>query len=261
MVLTEGWDSPRCACIILLRSSSHKSTMIQMVGRGLRKIDQNLYPGVIKKDCLVLDFGISLLTHGDLEADVKLKDDKEPSEDSEKQTKKCPECGAELPIQCRECPLCGYEFKVELLDGVYNELAELSMIEIDLLNKSPFKWVSLFPSDKIMIATGFNAWVSVCSPDSKNWFAIGGGPKKTPQVLTIANRLGAVASADDFMRANESSRSAKKAARWMKDPATVKQSGILSKMGYQSTLMSKVEAAANLTFQFNRSKIENLMGV
>ena len=260
MILTEGWDSPICSCIVLLRPSSHKSTMIQMIGRGLRKIDPVKNPGVIKKNCVILDFGISLLTHGDLEADVNLKDDGAVSGD-EKQTKNCPDCGAELPIQCRECPLCGYEFKVELLDGVYNELAELSLIEIELLNKSPFKWVSLFPSDKIMIATGFDAWVSVCSPDNENWYAIGGGQGKQTQVLAIANRLGAVASADDFMRVNETSRSAKKASRWMKDQATIKQTGILAKMGYPPAMMSKVEAAANLTFQFNRSKIERLMGV
>jgi len=260
MVLTEGWDSPRCSCIVLLRPSSHKSTMIQMIGRGLRKIDQDRHPGVIKLDCLVLDFGISLLTHGDIEVDVNLKEDGAISEDGAT-TKKCPECGAELPIQTRECPLCGYEFKVELVDGVYNELAELSLIEIDILNKSPFKWISLFPSEKILIATGFDAWASVCSPDSENWFAICGGKGKDTKVLTISNKIGAVASADDFMRANETNRSAKKAARWMKDPATVKQAGILAKLGYGNMNMSKVEAAANLTFQFNRQKIERLMGV
>lgn len=66
--------------VVLLRISSHKSTMIQMVGRGLRKLDPRRYPGRVKQDCLVLDFGISLLTHGD--ADVRLRykdDDKDPA--------------------------------------------------------------------------------------------------------------------------------------------------------------------------------------
>jgi superfamily II DNA or RNA helicase len=34
-VLTEGWDHPPTSCVVLLRPSSYKSTMIQMVGRGL----------------------------------------------------------------------------------------------------------------------------------------------------------------------------------------------------------------------------------
>src|SRR3546814_9221894 len=38
MVLTEGWDHQPTSCVILLRPSSYKSTMIQMIGRGLRKI-------------------------------------------------------------------------------------------------------------------------------------------------------------------------------------------------------------------------------
>ena len=38
-VLTEGWDHPPTSCVVLLRPSSYKSTMIQMVGRGLRIID------------------------------------------------------------------------------------------------------------------------------------------------------------------------------------------------------------------------------
>jgi superfamily II DNA or RNA helicase len=32
----EGWDHPPTSCVVLLRPSSYKSTMIQMVGRGLR---------------------------------------------------------------------------------------------------------------------------------------------------------------------------------------------------------------------------------
>jgi len=35
-VLTEGWDHQPTSCIVLLRPSSYKSTMIQMIGRGLR---------------------------------------------------------------------------------------------------------------------------------------------------------------------------------------------------------------------------------
>jgi len=38
-VLTEGWDFPPTNCVVLLRPSSYKSTMVQMIGRGLRTID------------------------------------------------------------------------------------------------------------------------------------------------------------------------------------------------------------------------------
>ncbi|MFC4625429.1 DEAD/DEAH box helicase, partial [Daeguia caeni] len=71
-VLTEGWDHPPTACVVLLRPSSYKSTMIQMVGRGLRTVDPNEHPGVVKTDCVVLDFGTASLMHGSLEQEVDL---------------------------------------------------------------------------------------------------------------------------------------------------------------------------------------------
>src|SRR3546814_7034524 len=50
MVLTEGWDHQPTSCVILLRPSSYKSTMIQMIGRGLRTVDPERYPGVHKDE-------------------------------------------------------------------------------------------------------------------------------------------------------------------------------------------------------------------
>jgi DNA repair protein RadD len=71
-VLTEGWDDQPTSCVVLLRPSSYKSTMIQMIGRGLRTVNPEEHPGVIKSDCIVLDFGTSTLLHGSLEQDVDL---------------------------------------------------------------------------------------------------------------------------------------------------------------------------------------------
>jgi DNA repair protein RadD len=259
MILTEGWDSQRCSCVVLLRESSHKSVVIQMVGRGLRKVDPTIYPGVIKRDCIVLDFGISLLIHGNLEADIRLKDDGAVGEEKEAQKKNCPDCKAELPVQARTCPLCGYEFKVELIEGYYDEIAELKMIELELINQSPFRWVSLWDSEKILIANGFEAWACVASPDGENYFAIGGKGKDI-HGLGVFGKNGAIGSADDFMRQNETSRNAKKAAGWQKDPATQKQLQVLSKFG-MCRLMTKAEAGAYLTFFFNRKAIERMMGI
>ena len=47
--LTEGTDIPLIDCVILGRSTQSESTIIQMVGRGLRKAEG-------KDDCLVLDY-------------------------------------------------------------------------------------------------------------------------------------------------------------------------------------------------------------
>lgn len=69
--------------------------------RGLRTADPAEYPGVVKEDCLVLDFGRSLLTHNDLESKVQMED----------RQKLCPECGAEIPLGVMECPICGCIFR------------------------------------------------------------------------------------------------------------------------------------------------------
>lgn len=49
-VLTEGWDCPRCDCVVLLRPTQSASLYVQMAGRGLRTFDG-------KDDCLIMDFG------------------------------------------------------------------------------------------------------------------------------------------------------------------------------------------------------------
>ena len=49
MTLTEGFDSTSVDCVILGRQSRSESTLIQMIGRGLRS-----HPG--KTDCLIIDF-------------------------------------------------------------------------------------------------------------------------------------------------------------------------------------------------------------
>ncbi|MEA1053326.1 DEAD/DEAH box helicase, partial [Lamprobacter modestohalophilus] len=71
-VLTEGYDYTPTSCVVLLRPSSYHSTLIQMVGRGLRTVDPEEFPGVVKTDCVVLDFGTATLMHGSLEQRVDL---------------------------------------------------------------------------------------------------------------------------------------------------------------------------------------------
>ena len=55
-MLIEGWDHPPTSCVVILRPLSFFATMAQMIGRGMR-------PAPGKKDCVVLDFGISTLVH------------------------------------------------------------------------------------------------------------------------------------------------------------------------------------------------------
>lgn len=262
-VLTEGFDEPTVSCIILLRPSSHKSVMIQMIGRGLRPPPV----GFRKRDCVVLDFGISLINHGDIDAEVDLdgKGELSESESQEQEPKTCPDCEGEMPKQARTCPFCGYDFAEA--NRVY--LTRIEMSEFDLINDSPFRWVDLFENGRCMIACGFDSFSIVASPDGENWYAIGKSPASNALMpLGEFAKNQAICRADDFLRENNKADTVKKSANWLNHPATMRQGQLLYGMGYYVETgpigvsnFTKYTAAAHLNFRWNQRKIEEILGV
>lgn len=264
MVLTEGWDCQRVGCVILLRPSSHKSTMIQMIGRGLRPVDQERYPGLIKTDCIVLDFGISTLQHGSLEQDAVLLHDKPKGEGIKKQ---CPSCDATLPASTRECPFCSHEFagmdageKAER-DG----LSGFGMVEVDLLNASPFRYCDLWDDGSSLMASAFETWGLVIFYQGV-WHALGGSNEDGVRHLFAGEKLMALAQADDFLRLHGDKQSAAKGKTWLNLPATPNQLKFLGLDPMASIGLDRYTAACQLTWKFSqtaiRKKLEgNGMGV
>ena len=258
-VLTEGWDHPPTSCVVLLRPSSYKSTMIQMVGRGLRIVDPEEHPGIVKTDCVVLDFGTSSLIHGTLEQDVDL-DGK--TEAGEAPTKSCPGCGAEIPLAATECPLCGEVFPREDDEtGEGGGVAPLSgfiMTEIDLLKRSSFAWVDLFGTDDAMMATGFTAWGGIFWLDGV-WYAVGGGKNERPHLLGVGERTVCLAQADDWLNEVETDESAFKTRGWLNQAATEKQLQYLPPAYRQDYGLTRYHASALMTFTFNKRAIRTLV--
>ncbi|GGE39384.1 hypothetical protein GCM10011360_28830 [Primorskyibacter flagellatus] len=252
-VLTEGWDHPPTSCVVLLRPSSYKSTMIQMVGRGLRTVDPAEHPGIVKTDCIVLDFGISSLTHGTLEQDVDL-DGRDPAP-GEAPTKTCPECEAEIPLASRQCPICGYEFPG---GSVTAPLESVVMSEIDLLRRSSFVWEDLFGDDAALMASGFSAWGGVFFLEGR-WHAVGGAKGQPTCLLGVGDRTVCLAQADDWLNEHESDESAFKSKRWLTQTPTEKQLQYLSPAQRQDYGLSRYRASVLITFQFNRRDIRRLV--
>ena len=257
-VLTEGWDHPPTSCVILLRPSSYKSTMIQMVGRGLRVVLADEYPGLIKDDCIVLDFGTSSLMHGSLEQDVDL--DGRQGE-GEAVTKVCPDCQAEVPAASAACPLCGHLFEADE-DGegadLIDPLSGFIMAEIDLLKRSSFYWCDLFGDDAALIANGFHAWAGIFFHDGR-WHAVGGKRGLETRILAIGERMVGLAAADDWLNDHESDETAHKSRKWLAEPATAKQLAYLPP-AYQSDYgLTRYHASALMTFQFNKQAIKRLV--
>ena len=252
-VLTEGYDYTPTSCVVLLRPSSYKSTFIQMVGRGLRTVDPEEFPGVIKSDCLVLDFGTASLMHGSLEQEVNLDGH---LHDGPAPTKDCPDCGAVVPLACMECPLCGYVWERQPQDlGV---LADFVMSEIDLLKRSNFRWCDLFGSDDALMATGFNAWGGIFFLNGR-WHAVVGGQGMQTHLLAVGERTVCMAKADDWLNDHESADSAHKTRRWLNEPPTPKQLQYLPQALRADFGMTRYQASALLSFQFNKTSIQRLV--
>jgi DNA repair protein RadD len=251
-ILTEGWDYPPISCVVILRCSSYKSTMIQMIGRGLRPIDASLYPNIEKEDCIVLDFGISTILHGSLEQDLNLK-----SEDNRKEDNACPDCSKKIPASAEVCPLCNVDIEeAEEKQKVAREkriLERFVMAEINLLEKSHFTWTDLRLPNKARMAAGFNVWCCVLEYAGK-WIAIGGSKSRTEPlvdttILHKGNKLQALAAGNDFMNMHETNDTATKFARWRHEKPTDKQRKWLPSQFKRVRKITKGDAGAILTYQ------------
>ena len=252
-VLTEGWDHQPTSCVVLLRPSSFKSTMIQMVGRGLRTVDPAEFPGVVKRDCIILDFGTSSQIHGCLEQDVNL--DIEAGA-GEAPTKTCSSCEAEVPIAVMECPICGHAF--EPRGRMTDPLSNFIMTEIDLLKRSSFQWCDLFGDDAALMANGFNAWSGAFFLNG-DWHAVGGGKGLPTKLLAVGERLVTLAGADDWLNQHETDESAHKSRRWLREGPTDRQLAFLPPAQRADLSLTRYQASALLSFQFNKSAIRRLI--
>lgn len=253
-VLTEGYDYTPTSCVVLLRPSSYKSTFIQMVGRGLRTVDPQEFPGVVKTDCIVLDFGTASLMHGALEQEVNL-DGHDNLGDAP--TKECPECGATVPMAVMECPLCGHVWEKQD-NPSRGVLDHFVMSEIDLLSRSNFRWCDLFGSDDALMATGFNAWGGIFFLNGR-WHAVGGAKGHTTQLLAVGERTVCMAKADDWLNEHESEDSAHKTRRWLNESPTPKQLQYLPPELRADFGLTRYQASALLSFRFNRNAIVRLV--
>ena len=280
MVLTEGWDCQPVSCVVLLKPSSFKSTMIQMIGRGLRKLDPELHPGIVKSDCVVIDFGTSVLTYGSIEADGALRDD---------EVKDCPECNAHLPGSCPECPLCGYTFPkdptppaVKTCQGCGHEnaiqrrtcagcgimlvepvekdaLSEFILTEVELFARSPYEWEPLWEGS-VYVANSQTAWGGVVNYRGA-WYAVGGGSGLGIHLLAAGQeRLVALASGDDWMRENGDAGASGKDKKWLSMPPTDKQLEALKMDRMQAIGLTRYKASCLMTWKWSdrhiRAKIE-----
>lgn len=252
-IATEGYDCQTISCVVLLRPCSYKSTMIQMIGRGLRKVDPEKHPGVIKSDCIVMDFGYSILTHGVLDTEVQLDPGK-----GKPMLKTCPGCGMEIPMACPVCPSC--EFVMDPVERREREVKEredlttFRLTEVEIIEMSPFRWESMW-GGVVIIANAMSAWAVVVQHAGKQ-YAVGGQDKnKNAHLIAVSDdRLQAIASADDYLREHGDRDAARKSKRWLTEAASDKQ---LAAMGYDPMTfgINKYRATCELTWKWKERLI------
>lgn len=257
-VLNEGWDHPPTSCIVLLRPSSYKSAMIQMIGRGLRIVNPTEFPGIVKKDCIVLDFGISTRMHGSLEQEVKLDDQRKKKKSD---YKNCPECDAEVPVGTKECPLCGYVWNIQdgQQDSESTQIDDFEMTEIDIIEQSNFHWCDLRDDDRYFIAAAFDTWGGVFFKDDE-WYAVGGrkdkGQPRVVELLAAGERVVCFAAADDWLNLFVPPWSpAYKTHSWLNEPPTEKQLTHLPDEYRNDHNLTRYKASALITMTFNQHNI------
>ena len=254
-VLTEGFDSPPVSCVVLTRPCSYKSTMVQMVGRGLRTVNPEEFPNIIKKDCIVLDFGTSILSHGSLDEAINLFG--KAKGEAAAPLKICSACNAAVPLSAKICPECKHEFQGAETEK--EELVAFDMSEYDLMQQSPFMWTDLFGNGACMAASGFNGFGMVATVDGTSIAIV--KPSKGPvRVVSIGERIQATAAADDFMREIEDTNGANKTKRWLNQSASEKQKEHLRKHGFEigpfDFSWTKYKAACMLNYLWNKDSID-----
>lgn len=267
-ILTEGFDHQPTSCVILFKRESFKSTMTQMIGRGLRKVDNEIYPGVIKDDCVIIDLGTSCITHGSLED--------EPDLDGSG-TKVCPSCLSDMPKSISECAICGHEFPRPSArevddeepsgagddeDGSLpkdSEVSHFQMAELDLLQDSPFKYESFY-GGRLRICNEPKFYAAVCHYMDGRFYALGGSTGLSDEgdslhvLCSSDDYIHALQSSDDYMRLKSNKTAANKMKKQSYEPPTARQLEILD--GYLVDFnMNKYRASCAIQFKFKGDRI------
>lgn len=259
-MLTEGFDHPPTSCVMILRNSSSKSALIQMVGRGLRPLIGEEYTGMIKRDCIVLDFGSSTKKHGSLEQEVLLNPIKG---DGIAPKKACPSCGFSMHASIMECPNCGHAFHPKI-----KEFRQGTLEEIDPTEFSAFRWEVLTPS--CIVANGITAG-AVIVKHGEDWHAIScrknppsnerHAPLYAVKHLAQASKAVAIAASDAFLQKHADVMTADKSRDWLNSPPSIQQLQALPKNIQTEAGLNRYRASCWMLIQFNKKTLRETLDI
>ncbi len=203
-VLTEGFDDPSIAAVMLARPTKSPGLYTQMVGRGLRT-----YPG--KRDCLVIDFGDNMGRHKLctlatlVGSEMKVREGESLSKAVERTEREKEEAG-----------------NVRIL-GHSTEIVEL-------FERSRFVWTQAKEHFALTIDGGQRIWLKCVAQDAYE-VVIYAGRELVETLSGEPLPLGySQGMAEDHVRL-KGSRMASRSAQWRQKPASTKQKNYMTKLG------------------------------
>ena len=146
-VFTEGFNVKQVDAVVMLRPTLSKALYVQMVGRGMR-----LHPS--KTDCIVLDYGHNIETHGPIDAPY----------DGHVRVEVCAKCREVFARGIRKCPKCGWEIPKQAIEEREKAERERKMHEeraaqLAILGSTPTE----YPVSSVMVSRHEKAGVaSLC---------------------------------------------------------------------------------------------------
>jgi superfamily II DNA or RNA helicase len=123
-LFTEGLDVPLLGIVIVLGPTQSLTLHLQMLGRVTRTARG-------KRRGLILDHAGNSLRHGLYDFEHQWSLEGRPKKSSEPLLRRCPECGAMLPINAQNCSECGFEFVVQMRRPRMPEVAAGDLEQID----------------------------------------------------------------------------------------------------------------------------------
>lgn len=254
-VLTEGYDDPNIACIVMARPTKSNLLFVQMSGRGTRLQSdiQNLHEaraaGVIitKPDCLLMDVVDNTSRHSlvtlnsifGLSQNTDLKG--QPVFETTKKIEEAQKAHPELDFN-----------KLEDITKLDSFVEQVNLFEVKfpdaVMTNSLFQWHQNSEKDSFVLLLPNNEDV-VITPDLLGKFHVVGTAKGTKLHDTADNLPNAFRLADTFVTtfAKDTVHLLKRTATWHGDAATEKQLGLLRKLKVDFPMgISKGDAAKKL---------------
>jgi DNA repair protein RadD len=144
-LIAEGLDIPSVDGVIPLRPTKSLALYLQQIGRALR-------PSPGKARAVILDHAGNVFRHGlpDLEHPWSL--DGRPKKKGKALIRRCPECGALIPIASHECSHCGADLRPE---AIAPATAPDPLVEIDPANAFE-RWLAMGSFQAVMRWAGVN---------------------------------------------------------------------------------------------------------